>query len=208
MVDTMFGPMPIIYEDKEFIILNKPHGLHTIDDRQQLQSQTVRSLLDKRYGKIYIVHRLDAGTGGVLVCAKTPAMHSKLCGEFEKGLVAKEYLALVSGVFETSVTLMLPIQTKASKGKYKVNFKSGKSAVTSFMPLSVHGEKSLLRVIPYTGRTHQIRVHLKVLRYPLYQDWLYNKPCEDRRLTLFAKSLRILGQDFGAGLSEFIETKL
>ncbi|MDR2869383.1 MAG: RluA family pseudouridine synthase [Deferribacteraceae bacterium] len=186
---TPAGVIPIIYEDADIIAISKPHGLHCIDDRHKEQMHTLRSILDDRYGKIYIVHRLDAGTGGLMLCAKTPAAHAFLCDQFERNAIKKEYLAITEGNFGAAVSLMLPISSKIAHGKYKLNFKSGKRAITSFLPISCGREASLVSVQPFTGRTHQIRVHLKAHKHPLVADWVYNKPDNDRRLPLFALSL-------------------
>jgi RluA family pseudouridine synthase len=187
--------MITLYEDDDIIVISKPHGLHTIEDRYGAEAQTVRSIMDDKLGKAYIVHRLDAGTGGVLIMAKNPQAHKILCAQFENNTVVKEYFAVVSGRFDTALTLMLPIAA-ANHGRYKVNFKSGKPAITSFIPEKIGAHSSLVRVITFTGRTHQIRVHLKVLKHPLLNDYVYNKEMSaDKNLTLFAKSIAFTRPD-------------
>ncbi|MDR0453346.1 MAG: RluA family pseudouridine synthase [Deferribacteraceae bacterium] len=196
------------------VAVSKPHGLHTIDDRKRTAPVTAKSLLTSRYGKIFVVHRLDAGTGGVVVFAKTPQAHSALCKAFEHGKVGKEYYAIVTGAFGGAVSVLLPISTKPNHGKYKINFKSGKTSVTTFFNLERYGDATLVKAIPVTGRTHQIRVHLKALKHPLYKDWLYNIPDSDRRLTLFSKRISIPHPVSGkqitieAELSEFMKNIL
>ena len=205
---TPYGNADIIFEDEYIIAVSKPHGLHTIDDRSHSETATMKSLLSKRCGKIFVVHRLDAGTGGVTIFAKTPRAHSVLCDCFENGRAAKEYYAITEGVFGGAVSVFLPIGNKPSHGKYKINFKSGKAAATTFYDTKEIGIASLVKAIPLTGRTHQIRVHLKAIKHPLYHDWLYNatfgktqrreenrteevkkQPSADKRLSLFAKKL-------------------
>ncbi len=189
---TPYGEAAVIFEDGHIIALSKPHGLHVIDDRNREERATLKSLLSERYGRIFVAHRLDAGTGGVVVFAKTPKAHASLCGQFERGEAEKEYLAFVTGNFCGAVSVFLPISPKPNHGKYKINFTSGKSAVTTFYDLENYRNASLVKAVPLTGRTHQIRVHLKALKTPLYHDWLYNAPSGDRRLTLFAKRLSIV----------------
>ncbi|MDR2884099.1 MAG: RluA family pseudouridine synthase [Deferribacteraceae bacterium] len=186
--------IPTLYEDDDIIVISKPHGLHTVEDRYGVETETVRGIMNERFGRTFIVHRLDAGTGGVLVVAKTPEAHKILCAQFENGTVAKEYYAVVCGRFDSAISVMLPIAS-ANHGKYKINFKSGKKAITTFLP-ERSGETSLVRVIPFTGRTHQIRVHLKALKHPLLNDYVYNKEIStDKRLTLFASSLSFMRPD-------------
>ena len=212
-IKTPFGNMPIIYEDKHMLAVSKPHGLHSVEDRHKVQTDTLRSILDDEYGKIYIVHRLDAGTGGVMLCAKTPKMHAFLNKQFEQGRVKKEYLAVTEPHFDAAVTVMLPISPKIAHGKYKINFKSGKPARTSFIPLSYNDKASLVRALPHTGRTHQIRVHLRAHKYPLITDWVYNKQSEDRRLPLQSSKIEfehpVLGMmSLEAPLSDYMTEEL
>jgi len=193
-IESPYGDVNTVYEDNFIAAFSKPHGLHVINDRNRNEQVTLKSLLTAQYGKIYVVHRLDAGTGGIIVFAKTAETHATLCGSFERSEVRKEYRAVVAGAFNCPVSVLLPISPKPNKGKYKINFKSGKTAVTTFYDPENFGAGSLVKVIPLTGRTHQIRVHLKALKHPLYKDWLYNssdnkKRCTDKRLTLFAKKL-------------------
>ena len=204
-IESPHGNADVLFEDDYIVALSKPHGLHVVDDRNRRQS-TMKSLLTVRYGRIYVVHRLDAGTGGVIVFAKTPEVHSALCGQFERGEAEKEYHAIVAGDFSGAVSVFLPISPKPGHGKYKVNFKSGKAAVTTFYVLERYETASLVKVIPLTGRTHQIRVHLRALKHPLYKDWLYSAPDSDRRLTLFAKKLSVVHPVSGKRL--IIETEL
>lgn len=185
----------IIGETEDWLAVRKPHGLHVVPDRYNAEIATVTDVLKERYPKLYIVHRLDSGTGGVLLLAKHAAAHRYLNMEMEAGRIDKTYKALVKGTFDAPVSIMLPISAKNQKGRYKINFKSGRSAHTSFYPLSKGKGASLISCELYTGRTHQIRVHLKAHGYPLVQDWLYGDKCEDRRLSLFADSLSFTDTD-------------
>ena len=199
----------LIYDDNDILILSKEHGVCVIPGRTGLNSEnTLLAALNKDFGKVFVVHRLDAGTGGIMVFAKTAFAHSSLSLQFEHRNVLKKYLAVTNAVFPDQ-TLMLPIAF-GNKGRYKINFKSGKPAVTSFCKISSHNNHALYSVQPFTGRSHQIRVHLKALKAPLYLDWLYNKPADDRRLTLFAHSIAfkhpVTGKKllFQASISPFI----
>ncbi|MEF3254269.1 MAG: RluA family pseudouridine synthase [Deferribacterales bacterium] len=178
-----------IYEDKDIVVIDKEHGVHVIEDRYDKNLPTIRGMLNSIYGKVFIVHRLDSGTGGLLVVAKNENSHRALSLQFEEGLVRKRYYALVVGKFSYPLTCMLPISKVNYHGRYKINFKSGRRAITSFYPIKIYDNKTLLDVVPLTGRSHQIRVHLKALKHPLMNDFLYNVKTDDKRLTLQAYEL-------------------
>ena len=171
MSHEFFTPIHI---DNDIIAVSKAHGLHVIPDRYGKESLILINILREIYGEIIPVHRLDAGTGGLIIFARNAKAHKFLCSQFENRLVKKTYLALTKGTIHPQ-TLMLPIG-KGNHGKFKINFKSGKPAITTFIPLTMGDKGSLIEAMPLTGRTHQIRVHLKALKAPLYDDWLYNKP--------------------------------
>ncbi|MCX8084631.1 MAG: pseudouridine synthase [Calditerrivibrio sp.] len=180
----------IVFEDNDIIVLNKIHGVLVIPDRYDDKLPHLKGLLLERYKKIFVVHRLDFGTGGLVVFAKNELAHRDLSMQFEKGEVYKEYYALVKGSFPYDVTCMLPISKVNYHGRYKINFKSGRKAITSFFVLEKFSDRSFLKVVPLTGRAHQIRVHLRALGFPLLQDFLYGERLEDKRLTLQAYFLR------------------
>ncbi|MDD2717529.1 MAG: RluA family pseudouridine synthase [Candidatus Wallbacteria bacterium] len=194
----------IVFEDNQLIVIDKNHGIPVIEERNFNGQDCLRKILDQDFGKIYIVHRLDAGTGGLLVLAKTAEAHRSLCLQFERNQVRKRYLALAAGIIARPFTLILPVSLRNNQGRYKVNFKSGKPAVTSFYPLSHSGVCTLLEVELHTGRTHQIRVHLRAVGHPLCQDFLYHEKIEDKRLTLFSRYLSFTHPATG----KFLEFKI
>ena len=170
-----------IYKDKNILAVQKNHGIYVIPDRKN----TVTPLIDilwHDYGEVYVTHRLDAGTGGLMIFARNKTAHRHISLQFEKSSVTKYYIAVTENKIVPQ-SLMLPI-AKSNHGKYSINFKSGKKAVTSFYNLSSNDKGALILASPKTGRTHQIRVHIKALKAPLYQDFLYNKKVDDKRLTL------------------------
>jgi len=201
----------VVYEDESIVVFNKPHGLLVTEDRYDKNIPYLKKILSEFYGNIYVVHRLDKGTGGLMVFAKSQDAHRLLCSAFEKGDVKKEYFCIVKGAFTYAVTCMLPLSSKAQRGKYKINFKSGRKAVTSFYPVKIGKKCSLVKAELHTGRTHQVRVHLKALGHPLYQDFLYNEKTEDKRLTLFCYKLFFVNpynnkcDTFSIELSDFMQ---
>ncbi len=173
-----------IFVDDNIVAVSKEHGVCVIPDRYGNEKVILYNLLQEIYGKLYIVHRLDMGTGGIIIFARNEKSHKNLSLQFQNNIVTKKYLAVTNGsIFPQSI--MLPI-AKGNHGKYKINFKSGKKAITSFNILDSKNNFSLIDAKLYTGRTHQIRVHLKALKSPLYQDFLYGNHCSDKRLSLFA----------------------
>lgn len=170
-----------IYKDKNILAVQKNHGVYVIPDRQNTVTPLI-DILRQDYGEVYVTHRLDAGTGGLMIFARNKSAHRHISMQFEKSAIIKYYIAVTENkIFPQS--LMLPL-AKSNHGKYAINFKSGKNAVTSFYNLSSSNKGALMLAEPKTGRTHQIRVHLKALKAPLYQDFLYNKKTDDKRLTL------------------------
>lgn len=170
-----------VYKDKNILAVQKNHGVYVIPDRENTVTPLI-DILRHDYGEVYVTHRLDAGTGGLMVFARNKYAHRHISMQFEKSAVTKYYIAVTAG-FIYPQTLMLPI-AKSNHGKYSINFKSGKNAVTSFYNLSSSSKGSLILASPKTGRTHQIRVHLKALKAPLYQDFLYHQKTNDKKLTL------------------------
>lgn len=176
-----------LYIDPDILVVSKSHSVCVIPDRYKAEKVVLHHLLQEKYGKLYVVHRLDKGTGGVMVFARNKESHRNLSIQFENNKVTKKYLAIINGNVYPQ-TLMLPIGA-SNHGRYKINFKSGKKSVTSFTIVDNNEKYSLLEATLYTGRTHQIRVHLKALKTPLYQDFLYGNQIDDKRLSLFAYKL-------------------
>jgi RluA family pseudouridine synthase len=213
-IKTPYFDIPVVYEDDNIVVVNKPHGLLVIEDRYDKDLPTLKNILQEKYGQIYVVHRLDFGTGGVMVFARDKNTHKYLNFQFEGGIVEKEYFAVVKGTGFAPVTVMLPISSKNSHGKYKINFKSGKKAITSFVPVKEYNGKTLVKAVPFTGRTHQIRVHLKTIKFPLVNDFLYNEKTDDKRLTLMCYKLKFMHPEdkkqriFQTEISEYLKSFL
>src|SRR5690606_15321892 len=125
-----------------------------------------------------IVHRLDADTSGVIVCAKDESAHFKLARQFEQRTVEKEYVAIVRGrMKEPTGVIDKPIGRHPDHYEMQRVHPQGKQAVTAWEVLETFKRFSLLRLKPATGRTHQLRVHLAAINHPIVGDRLYsNKP--------------------------------
>ena len=185
-------PFEIIFEDSDIIIINKPAGLTVHPGAGNRDNTLVNALL--HYGKTLsrgsqferpgIVHRLDKDTSGVLVVAKNNEAHNLLAKAFADRDVEKTYLGLVFGHLTPEEGLIeAPIARQASNyKKFVVDILKGKDARTGYKVLRVANDKSLVQFNLYTGRTHQIRVHMAHLGHPLIGDSLYGRKGGKRQL--------------------------
>ncbi len=164
-------PDIIVFEDADYILINKPAHVATLADRND---KTNISDMAKVYCEdAQVCHRLDKETSGVLAIAKNPEAYRHLSIQFEKRQVSKEYHAVVDGIHHFQNTIVdEPLVTKKG-GQVKINRSDGKEATTSFDTQKAYRQHSLVRCKPVTGRMHQIRVHLSHLGAPITGDSQY-----------------------------------
>lgn len=176
--------LDIVYEDEYLMVINKPSGLVVHPGSGNKDNTLVNGLMyyTKNLSDIGdsdrpgIVHRLDKDTSGLMLVAKENKTHEILAEEFKKHNIHREYIALVDGVIEVSRgTIDAPI--KRSKENYqKMTVASGgKKAITNFEVIKRYKNNTLIRLVLETGRTHQIRVHMAYIGYPIHNDPVYNK---------------------------------
>jgi RluA family pseudouridine synthase len=193
--------MEIIAVDSSLIVINKPAGLPVLPDGWQPEAPYVVRLLEAEFGRIWIVHRLDKVTSGVLVCARTAEAHRSLSMQFERHEIAKRYHALANGVPEWNErTCNLRLRTDIGHHhRTRIDARHGKDASTIFHVLGRFKGHSLLEAQPVTGRTHQVRAHAAGLHHPLLGDSLYGAPATKliARPALHAASLRFVHPDSG-----------
>lgn len=167
--------MDILHHDAHIIVINKPAGLSVLPEGWQPEASYLRQLLEEKYGQIWVVHRLDKVTSGVMVFARTAEAHRELNRQFERHEVGKVYHAIVEGLppwDEHTARHML--QTNVGrKHRTVVVHKRGKNSETNFKVLNRGQVEALIEARPKTGRTHQVRVHLSALGFPLLGDVLY-----------------------------------
>jgi 23S rRNA pseudouridine1911/1915/1917 synthase len=165
----------VILQNEDFIAINKPSGLLSIPDRFG-KDPSVKSILQEQLGKIFTVHRLDKDTSGLIVFAKNEETHKSLSQKFEGRDVEKFYLGLVNGtLMNRKGTIDVPIMEHPGKTTLMVTHKKGKPSVTDYEVLEEFGVYSWLQFQIHTGRTHQIRVHMKHLGNPIVCDDLYGE---------------------------------
>ena len=172
-----------IYEDDELLVLNKPAGLLSMAKGAYCPENTL-----EQYG--LLVHRLDRDTSGVVILAKDPDTQNFLKKQFQKRTAHKIYYAVIEGrpkLDEARIDLPLTRNLKRPT-TFKVDPK-GKESETFYKVLKSNGEYSLVELRPTTGRTHQLRVHMKYLGHPILGDAVYGEKRD--RLYLHAKSLEI-----------------
>lgn len=163
-----------IYEDDNVVVVGKPSGLLSIQDRYKEETPNLKQLLLNKYGAIYTVHRIDRDTSGVMIFARDEATHKKLNEQFTNREVDKTYWAFVNGQppIEEGLIDMPILNEMKNAGRMFANAK-GKPASTKFKLVENYGKISLMAFKPITGRTHQIRVHSHYIGCPLLVDTLY-----------------------------------
>ena len=187
--------MHIIHIDEHVIILNKPAGLPVLPDGWEKDSEYLVKMLEEKYDKIFIVHRLDKITSGVMVFARDAETHRALNMQFEHHEAQKIYHAIVEGnpKWEEKITKFPLHANVGHKHRTIVDDKNGKPSETRFKVLKRYQSSALVEAMPMTGRTHQIRVHASALGHPLLGDVLYGASETDLtpRPALHAQSLTI-----------------
>ena len=177
-------PIEIIYEDSDIIVVNKPKGMVVHPANGNPDGTLVNAImaicknsLSGIGGEIRpgIVHRIDKDTSGLLIVAKNDNAHVKMSEQIKNHEVKKTYIALVRGVFkENEATIDMPIGRSTSDRKKMAVNKNGKNAITHIKVLKRFDKYTLLQVNIETGRTHQIRVHLSHIGYPIVGDYTYS----------------------------------
>ena len=198
----------LIYEDNALLVFNKPSGLLSVPGKGPEKADCLRTRVQQVYPEALTVHRLDMSTSGILLMARSAALHRTLSIAFQDREVHKRYIAVVDGrMLEDDMLLGddpttwplidLPIATDwINRPLMKIDTEEGKPSQTHYRVLAYDAATDSTRVelAPVTGRTHQLRVHLQSLGHPILGDHLYASPdiqAKSARLLLHASSLTI-----------------
>ena len=198
-------PLEIIDADHELLVVNKPHGLLSVPGKGAHLADCLLARVQAIYPEALLVHRLDRDTSGVMVFALTPHAQRHLGLQFEKRQVRKTYLARVWGQMpEKTGTVDLPIAVDwPNRPRQIVDYEAGRVAVTDWRVVRLMESESRVRLYPKTGRSHQLRVHMKEIGHPILGDPLYSDGAARNhdRLMLHAEQLRFRHPDGGAGVN-------
>lgn len=187
--------LPILYEDKNVLVINKPDGVISHSRGKYWYEPSVASFvrqITKQSGdRAGIVHRLDRATSGVMVCAKNAETLIYLQRQFSDRKVKKTYIALVNGhLKEPEAIIDMPIERNPKIPQTFRVGSNGKTAQTKYKVIASLDKHDKVQLTPLTGRTHQLRVHLKHIGHPIVGDKLYGEEPADR-LYLHAYSLEL-----------------
>jgi len=174
----------ILFCDSTLLVVNKPSGLSTLPDGYDPALPHIKSVLEQPSGRLWIVHRLDKDTSGVLLLARSAKAHRSLNTQFEQHLVLKLYHALVSGNPDwEEKSINLPLKPNGDRRhRTVIDLGHGKPALTNLKVLERFGPYCLVEAVPQTGRTHQIRAHLSSEGLTIIGDLLYG----DRKSTFLS----------------------
>jgi RluA family pseudouridine synthase len=165
----------ILLETTQFLVVDKPAGLSVLTGGWGEAEPSLVQRLEERFGRTWVVHRLDKTTSGVMVFARTPEAHRDLSLQFEHHQVQKVYHAIVQGepAWETH-TSRQPLRVDAGHShRTVIDHRLGKPSETNFRVQERLGGFCLLEAMPASGRTHQVRVHATALGFPILGDHLY-----------------------------------
>lgn len=197
--------MQIVYSDPHILIVNKPAELSVLPEGWDKTAPYLVQMLEKQFEKVWVVHRIDKVTSGIIVFALSAEAHRSLNIQFEKHEVEKTYHALLNGApkWEEKVT-KFPLRVNVGhKHRTVVDDRNGVRSETRFKILERWQASALVEAQPMTGRTHQIRVHAYALGHPLLGDVLYSAPETDviTRPALHAFSLTLTHPETGKRLT-------
>ena len=166
----------ILFSDEHILVINKPSGLRSITDGYNPNLPHLRDYLEDEYNRLWIVHRLDKDTSGVIILARTTAAHRTLNMQFEARKIVKIYHALIVGTPHWQEMIINHQLRKNGDRKHRtvVDHVKGKPAVTEVQVIHQFKEHSLVCATPRTGYTHQIRAHFAAVEFPILSDPLYS----------------------------------
>lgn len=194
----------LLYDDAQILAVNKPEGLLSVPGRGPHLADCLITRIQRVFPEALVVHRLDRDTSGVMVFALTPFAQRNLSMQFEQRQTRKTYVARVSGILEPKVgSVDLPLIVDwENRPRQMVCHETGKAAVTDWRVQRYETDATRVRLMPKTGRTHQLRVHMLALGHPILGDPLYatGEVADYPRMMLHSEELRIKHPDSGMSM--------
>lgn len=198
------GPLDILHDDHEVVVVNKPSGLLSVPGKGEHLADCLMARVAAVFPQALLVHRLDRDTSGVMIFALTPHAQRHLGLQFEKRMTEKTYVARVWGeMAEKTGTVDLPLIVDwPNRPRQMVDHENGKQAVTDWKVMRAGKGETRVRLMPRTGRSHQLRVHMLALGHPILGDPFYaTGPARDHaRLMLHSETLQFRHPDGGQGV--------
>lgn len=191
-----FHPDWVLYQDADIVVVNKPSGLLSVPGRYADPQANLIAQLSNTFGEIHAVHRLDMDTSGIMVLARNKEAHRALSIQFQERLPRKTYYAICAGTPSQSAGRVgLPMRCDwENRPLQMVDFKQGKHADTRWKVTKQLAHAFVVELTPITGRSHQLRLHCKMLGHPILGDNLYADSTSleaSNRLLLHAATLQI-----------------
>jgi tRNA pseudouridine32 synthase/23S rRNA pseudouridine746 synthase len=188
-------PLEILHADSQILVVNKPEGLLSVPGRGAHLADCLLTRVQAAFPEALLVHRLDRDTSGVMVFGLTPHAQRHLSMQFEKRTTKKAYVARLAGRLEPRAgTVDLPLIVDwPNRPRQMVCHDTGKAAVTDWRVAKYEEDATRVRLVPKTGRSHQLRVHMLSLGHPILGDPLYasGAALEHPRMMLHSEELRI-----------------
>ena len=185
--------LEIIYQDEGLIAVNKPTGLLSVPGRGPDKQDCCLSRVTAEFPEALMVHRLDMDTSGLILFARSLEVQRNISLQFEKREISKVYIALVEGIIEKKVGMVdFPMRkdmTQRLPPKHIVDCIRGKKALTEWRVLERYAASTRVALFPMTGRSHQLRVHMNAIGFPIVGDNIYGTTSE--RLMLHAQTLEM-----------------
>jgi tRNA pseudouridine32 synthase/23S rRNA pseudouridine746 synthase len=185
--------LEILHSDEAFVVVNKPTGLLTVPGRGPDKQDCLYHRVLELFPDALVVHRLDMDTSGLILFARSPEAQRNLSMQFEKREILKVYVAIVEGIVEQNDGMVdFPMRKDMEQRlppRHVVDCVRGKKAVTEWKVLERGATTTRLALFPKTGRSHQLRVHLESIGYPIVGDPIYGAP--SKRLMLHAQALEL-----------------
>lgn len=177
MLPTMdpASAIELLHADDALLVVDKPPGLLAVPGRGEAGADSLARRVQRHFPDALVVHRLDMATSGLMLFARGPAMQRRLSMAFERGAVAKAYVAVVAGVLaQDAGCIEAPLAADwPNRPRQRVDLENGKPSITRWRVIERRADGTRLWLEPLTGRTHQLRVHLLWLGHPILGDALY-----------------------------------